>query len=79
MIKIETNETSRSLLQNKYVAQIGGEKIMRSYDDGYIGEKHVKFTLPSKTKDNDGLLNIMIDYQGQTESISRSIPIVLEK
>ncbi|MGB1121609.1 MAG: hypothetical protein ACPG3Z_06415, partial [Saprospiraceae bacterium] len=28
---------------------------------------------------NDGLVNIIIDYQGQAESISRSIPIVLNK
>ncbi|MBA4323289.1 MAG: hypothetical protein C0408_10785, partial [Odoribacter sp.] len=27
----------------------------------------------------DGLLNILVDYQGQTESVSRSIPIVLNK
>ncbi|TAL62483.1 MAG: hypothetical protein EPN85_02635 [Bacteroidetes bacterium] len=78
-IKIETNENKPlSSYKIKYAAQVGGEKIMEetTFTD-YIGEKHMKFTLPSKLKTNDGILNIMIDYQGQTESISRSIPIVL--
>ncbi|MBI3501514.1 MAG: carboxypeptidase regulatory-like domain-containing protein [Bacteroidetes bacterium] len=80
-IKIETNENKPlSSYKIKYVAQIGGEKIVEEATiTDYIGEKHVKFTLPAKLKTNDGLLNIMIDYQGQTESISRSIPIVLGK
>jgi len=80
-IKIETNENKPlSSYKIKYMAQIGGEKIVEEATiTDYIGEKHVKFTLPAKLKTNDGLLNIMIDYQGQTESISRSIPIVLGK
>lgn len=80
-IKIETNENKPlSSYKIKYVAQIGGEKIAEEATiTDYIGEKHVKFTLPAKLKTNDGLLNVMIDYQGQTESISRSIPIVLNK
>lgn len=78
-IRLETNENKPlSSYKIKYVAQINGENILeeQTFTD-YIGEKHVKFTLPSKLKTNDGILNIMIDYQGQTESISRSIPIVL--
>lgn len=78
-IRVETNENKPlSSYKIKYVAQIGGEKLIEEavFTD-YIGEKHVKFTLPAKLKTNDGLLNILIDYQGQTESISRSIPIVL--
>ena len=41
--------------------------------------KHHLFNLPRELKTNDGLLNVMIDYNGNTESISRSIPIVLNK
>ncbi len=41
------------------------------------GKADVKFKLPKKLSTNDGLLNILIPYQGQTESIARSIPIVL--
>ncbi|HEY4798547.1 MAG TPA: MG2 domain-containing protein, partial [Bacteroidia bacterium] len=80
-IKLETNENKPlSSFKIKYVAQIAGEKILEETAlTDYIGEKHIKFALPAKLKTNDGLLNIMIDYQGQTESISRSIPIVLNK
>lgn len=80
-IKIETNENkSLSNYKIKHVAQIDGEKILEeSGATDAIGQKTMKFTLPAKLKTNDGLLNIMIDYQGQTESISRSIPIVLGK
>ena len=41
------------------------------------GKADIRFKLPSDLKSNDGLLNILIPYRGQTESISRSIPIVL--
>ncbi len=43
------------------------------------GHAQVKFELPKGLETNDGLLNILIGYNGQTESISRSIPIVLNK
>lgn len=41
------------------------------------GKAYVKATLPADLKTNDGLLSVQIPYQGQTESISRSVPIVL--
>ncbi|MCF8312151.1 MAG: carboxypeptidase regulatory-like domain-containing protein [Saprospiraceae bacterium] len=43
------------------------------------GHAKVKFELPKGLETNDGLLNVLIGYNGQTESISRSIPIVLNK
>lgn len=43
------------------------------------GMAKVEFSLPKKLESNDGLLNILIEYNGQTESISRKIPIVLNK
>lgn len=41
------------------------------------GKADIRFKLPKSLASNDGLLNILIPYRGQTESISRSIPIVL--
>jgi hypothetical protein len=41
------------------------------------GIAKVSVELPKNLKTNDGLLNIMFQYKGQTESISRSVPIVL--
>jgi len=80
-IKIETNENKPlASYKIKYVAQLNGEKLIEEYAiTDAIGNKSIKFKLPEKLKSNDGILNIMIEYQGQTESISRSIPLVLNK
>ncbi len=43
------------------------------------GHAQVKFDLPKGLETNNGLLNVLIQYNGQTESISRSVPIVLNK
>jgi uncharacterized repeat protein (TIGR01451 family) len=79
--KLELNTNENKPLSNykiKFVANINGEKIVEQADvTDEDGIKYVKFDLPKKLKSNDGLLNIMIDYNGSTESISRSIPIIL--
>ncbi|MCP4109744.1 MAG: hypothetical protein GY749_30220 [Desulfobacteraceae bacterium] len=41
------------------------------------GEALVKFSLPEALNTADGLLNVLISHQGKTESISRSVPILL--
>lgn len=41
------------------------------------GKALIKVKLPNQLKNNDGLLNVVVSYQGKTESISRAIPIVL--
>lgn len=43
------------------------------------GRALIKFDLPKDLATNDGLLNVLIAYNGQTENISRSLPIVLNK
>ncbi len=79
--KLELNTNENKPLSNykiKYVANINGEKVVEQADiTDEDGIKYVKFDLPKKLNSNDGLLNIMIDYNGSTESISRSIPIIL--
>lgn len=80
-IKLETNE-NEPLANHKinYVAQLDGKKIAgKELETDETGERYVRFNLPKDLSTNDGLLNIMISYQGNTESISRSIPIVLNK
>ncbi|MCB0400875.1 MAG: carboxypeptidase regulatory-like domain-containing protein [Flavobacteriales bacterium] len=61
-----------------YVAQLNGEKLLgkKLTTDG-TGTAYVKFDLPAELATNDGLVNVMIDFEGKTESISRSIPITL--
>ncbi|WP_223605642.1 TonB-dependent receptor plug domain-containing protein [Chryseobacterium sp. OSA05B] len=41
------------------------------------GKKQLKFNLPKTLKSSDALLNIKVNFDGFTESISRNIPIVL--
>ncbi|PCJ23036.1 MAG: hypothetical protein COA97_12400 [Flavobacteriales bacterium] len=62
----------------KYVAMLNGKEILtKKFSTNEIGEAYLKFELPKELATNDGLLNIMIEYEGRTESISRSIPITL--
>jgi hypothetical protein len=79
--KLELNTNENKALSNfaiKYVANIDGQKFLEKADvTDADGVKYIHFRLPAKLKSNDGLLNVMIDYNGNTESISRSIPIVL--
>ncbi len=83
--QVETKLNVRSLddlpLANKsFIATISlaGEKIKdvkaRTNSDGIA---NIIFELPNNLKTNDGLINVKLPYEGSTESISRSIPIVL--
>nr|MBK9650838.1 hypothetical protein [Bacteroidota bacterium] len=78
-LEIATNENQP--LSNhafKYVVNIDGEKLLeKNSETGNDGVMYVRFALPKNLKSNDGILNVMIEHEGKTESISRSIPIVL--
>ncbi|TAG93635.1 MAG: hypothetical protein EAZ20_01495, partial [Bacteroidetes bacterium] len=43
------------------------------------GKTIISFNLPNNLNTNDGLLNVLVNYDGYAESISRSVPIVLNK
>ncbi|MGZ4068449.1 MAG: MG2 domain-containing protein, partial [Bacteroidia bacterium] len=79
--KLELNTNENKPLSDhkiKFVANLDGQKIVEQADVTDVdGIKYIKFNLPKNLKTNDGLLNVMIDYNGNTESVSRSIPIVL--
>lgn len=81
--KLELNTNENKPLSNyniKFVANLDGKQLFAKAEvTDEEGIKYLKFNLPKDLKTNDGLLNIMIDYNGSTESISRSIPIVLNK
>lgn len=81
--KLELNTNENQPLGNhtiKFVANLDGKQIVTKADVTDVdGIQYIKFNLPKDLKTNDGLLNVMIDYNGSTESISRSIPIVLNK
>ncbi len=79
--KLELNTNENKPLADykiKFVANLDGKKVIEKADiTDEEGVKYIKFNLPSKLETSDGLLNVMIDYNGSTESVSRSIPIVL--
>ncbi len=62
---------------NYVIALEGNEIAKKSGQTDALGRALVSFKLPKKLATNDGLLNVLLQYKGQTESISRSIPIVL--
>lgn len=80
-ISLQTNENKAlSHYKLKCVATLNGKKLLELNDaTDEEGLNYIRFQLPSDLKTNDGLLNVMIDYNGSVESISRSIPIVLNK
>jgi hypothetical protein len=51
----------------------------KSFTTNAEGKADISFALPAELKSPDGLLNLKFDYQGQTESISRAIPIKLNR
>ncbi|MDR7210539.1 MG2 domain-containing protein [Flavobacterium piscis] len=57
---------------------IAGKKIDSLYGKtDKSGKAVVRFRLPNDLKSNDGILNVMLDYDNFKESVTRSIPINL--
>ncbi len=60
------------------IVSLDGEKWKSfKFQTNRKGEAVVEFQLPESLENNDGLLNILLENKGNRESISRSIPIVL--
>ncbi|KAF2517654.1 TonB-dependent receptor plug domain-containing protein [Flavobacterium foetidum] len=63
----------------KYDVFLEGKKIDSAVggktDD--LGKAVIRFKLPEDLKSNDGILNVMLDYDNFKESVTRSIPINL--
>jgi alpha-2-macroglobulin-like protein len=61
-----------------FVASFDGKETLKG--SGKTDEKgiaKVSLNLPATLTTNDALLNVMFTYKGQTESISRSVPLLL--
>lgn len=80
-LQLNTNENKPlSSYPFTFVCQLQGEKYTDKADvTDADGNKIIRFKLPNKLESNDGLLNVMISYNGNTESVSASIPILLNK
>jgi len=79
--KLDLQSLANQALANhqfRFVVNLKGEKLLEktaTTDDA--GLAPLQFQLPETLNTMDGLLNVVIPYQGQSESIARSIPIVL--
>jgi alpha-2-macroglobulin-like protein len=64
----------------KYVCSSGGKSIAegtaRIENDG---QQFIRLQLPANLPANEALLNILIEYNGTTESISRAVPVLDSK
>lgn len=63
-----------------FVVSLGGAAVTTAgFSTNNEGKAQIRFRLPATLNTNDGLLNVTVQYDSYTESISRSIPIVLNK
>ena len=78
---IEAETNSNQPLANwefNYVVTLDGRQIVAETGiTDETGKRYIQFELPDNLNTNDAILNIMFPYEGQTESISRSVPIIL--
>lgn len=80
-LELQTNENKplASYPIDYTVSLAGAEMFKGSSKSDNSGKSKISFDLPKKLTSTDGLLNVLISYDDQTESISRSVPIVLNK
>ena len=62
-----------------YVQLAGREYRQGTLTTDREGKAAVQFALPDTLGSPDGLLNIVVPYEGKSESISRAVPIVLNR
>ncbi len=64
----------------RYVVSRDGRPLLDSTaQTNAEGQATLRFALPPNLTSPDVLLNVLIEYQGQTESISRAVPVVLNR
>ncbi len=78
-LNVQTNENQPlTNFEVRFLASLKGEKLTENKTTtDKNGNATISFELPKNLQTSDGLLNVMLNYEGQTESISRSIPIIL--
>ena len=74
----KTDNTPLANYKMSYVVQLDG-KTVQTIDARMDseGEANLVFRLPNDLNTSDGLMNVLIPFEGSQESISRAIPIVL--
>jgi TonB-dependent SusC/RagA subfamily outer membrane receptor len=63
-----------------YTISLGGKAVENNkFRTDDKGKANIRFKLPATLDTSDGILNVTINYASNTEAISRSIPIVLNR
>ena len=78
-VKRATGEALANITLRSVVILDGNKLNVPEIKTDALGDGIVKFTLPDSIDVGDGLLTILVDDGGITESISKRIPIVLKK
>lgn len=79
---LELKDLKNNVLKNKmctYTISINGKKeIVKKQKSSLKGILEIQFTLPNNLKTTDAIVNVTIDHLGNTEAISRSVPVILD-
>lgn len=81
IIEVKMESLANQPLADKelsYSVKLAGKEVKTgSSRSNQQGKGYVSLILPESLSSSDGLVNILVHHDGKTESISRSIPIVL--
>jgi hypothetical protein len=81
--KFEVSNLRNEPLENltiRYSVHLAGKKVLEAQSVTDVqGKVTIRFTLPTPLSTADGLLTVFVDDHGISESISRAIPIMLNK
>jgi len=81
--RFDASSLSNEPLANRtfrYTASAAGKDFVENTaTTDATGRAYIRFEMPKKLGSPDGLLNIQMEHNSQTEAISRAIPIVLNK
>src|SRR5690606_2088317 len=78
----EVKNLENNPLNNKdihFEVSIAGKKeISEKVVTNSVGKTDLKFKLPENLNTSDVIINVLVSYEGNTESISRSVPVIMD-
>ncbi len=74
---LRNNKTTGSTIKSE--VKLGGKTIQTLDNVTLNGEAKIRFNLPADLDTSDGLLQVLVTEKGVNESVSKSIPIVINK
>jgi len=75
----KTDKTALENIPANWKLSIEGNEFKKSsVNTNAQGKANIEFDLPAKLRSEDALINVMVNYDGYTESISRSVPVIMD-